>query len=246
MSEFMAKRPGQTQAAMDAMMNDPLFANALKSVRADPVYGRLVTGMPDNSVAVFDAIKNRVKSLMYPVMRSTTELLCRKRSAQQCHVVAGEDVRDCLAVGLFSSRCGSKLLIKLVAPTRHIDDDDLSGITRQVQERVGQLGRKVSKGARIEDKGLIPAPDLEAALEHMDGLFLDVMDMKRRTAVRGDFDDKIVEQASSILAGDFEDQIASWTRLQAHSAIGSQELGLERGTRVTGQNVVHLILRFEP
>jgi hypothetical protein len=44
-----------------------------------------------------------------------------------------------------------------------------------------------------------------------------MMDMERRAASRGDFDDEIVKGAGGILASDFEDEIAAWTRLESQT-----------------------------
>jgi hypothetical protein len=90
-TQSLYKRGGQAQVhpgVMTAMMKDPIFADALKNVRADPVYGRLVTGMPDNSVAVFDAVKKRLDDLASTADRSGSN------AAASVYGGVARDVRD--------------------------------------------------------------------------------------------------------------------------------------------------------
>jgi hypothetical protein len=53
-----------------ALSADPLFESALRVVREDPVYGRALAGKPDNSVAVFDAVKKHLDDLASDAGRS--------------------------------------------------------------------------------------------------------------------------------------------------------------------------------
>src|SRR6185312_2486573 len=95
--------------------------------------------------------------------------------------------------------------------------------------------------ACLEHEALLAAAHLEAAFQHVDRFFLDVVDVQRRTAARRHLDDEIVQEPPGLLARKLEDQVASGPRLKAQAAIGRQEDRLE-GCSLGAQCVVHLTL----
>ena len=60
-------------------------------------------------------------------------------------------------------------------------------------------------------------------LQNMDRLFLLVVHMQRRAAVRRDLDDEVVKRACCVFAGDLEDEIASRARLEAKALVWRQD-----------------------
>ena len=71
----------------------------------------------------------------------------------------------------------------------------------------------------------VPDAHLEAAGEDVDRLFLRVVDVERRPAVRRDLDDEVVERAAGVVAGDLEDEIAAGAGLEAEPSSGARNLG---------------------
>ena len=65
------------------------------------------------------------------------------------------------------------------------------------------------EATRLQHGGLVAAANLEASLEHMDGLLLDVMNVEGWPALRGNLHDEVIEQAACVLSGQLEDQVAA-------------------------------------
>ena len=61
-----------------------------------------------------------------------------------------EDGRDDRSIWRPVPGSRSQLLVELVAAPGGVDDDDLGGLIRQVEEGVWDLGRQVRKAALVE------------------------------------------------------------------------------------------------
>src|SRR5215467_8263005 len=96
-----------------------------------------------------------------------------------------------------------------------VDDDDLTRLIREVEERVWDTGREVGEASFSEAERLVADLDLVGAGEDVDRLLLMVVHMKRRSAVRCDLDDEVVESLAGVLSGDLEHEIAPRARLES-------------------------------
>src|SRR5262249_38509173 len=112
-----------------------------------------------------------------------------------------------------------------VAAAGRVDDDDLGGLLGQVQERVWQARRQIGEAPALERVQLVPDPDLEAPAEDVDRLFLPAGAVQRRTAMRWDLDDEVVECAAGVVARELEHEIAPRPGLKAQPLVRRQDLG---------------------
>ncbi len=101
-----------------------------------------------------------------------------------------------------------------MAAPRRVDNDDLARLIRQVQESVWDRGWKVRETTFFANEDLVSDPDLVPTFQSMDGLFLFVVNVKGRTAMRSDLDDEVVKRPAGLFARDLENQIAARTRLE--------------------------------
>src|SRR5207247_6173226 len=134
--------------------------------------------------------------------------------SQECHVVLREDRSQGFAIRGAGSGGRSELLIEPVSAPRRIDDDDLARFVGQVQEGVGYLRWQVGEPALVAVEDPVADPDLVAALENVDSLFLLVVYVEGRPAPGRHLDQEEVEGAAGVLSRDFEDQVATRSRLQ--------------------------------
>ena len=106
---------------------------------------------------------------------------------------------------------GPKLFVEFVAAAGCIDDDDLTLLAGQVQEGVWDLRRQIGEAAFVAIEDLIANADLEATLEHLDGLLLAMVHVQRRAAMWGHFNDEIVKGAVRVLARVLENKVPART-----------------------------------
>ena len=77
-----------TRVAPSPLMNDPLYQDALKAVRSDPVHSRFVNGLPDDSVGVLNEIKKYFGRL------ADRSAPLNDKTAASVYGGMGRDVRD--------------------------------------------------------------------------------------------------------------------------------------------------------
>jgi hypothetical protein len=77
-----------------------------------------------------------------------------------------------------------------MSATRRVHDDDLRRLVGQIDERMREARGHEREAAGIENVLLVGDANLESAGEHVEGLFLAVMDVQGRAAVGGDLDDE--------------------------------------------------------
>jgi hypothetical protein len=71
-----------------------------------------------------------------------------------------------------------------------------------------------TRTAFVTIKDRVADADFVAALQHVNGLFLHVVNVQGRAALGRDLYDKIVEGPTRFLARNLENQIAAWPRLK--------------------------------
>jgi hypothetical protein len=76
------------QAIFVNIAKDPLFKEAVKTIRADPVYGRTIVGFPDQSVQVFNEVKKALDDMAGAADRTG------KNFASATYGGLARDVRD--------------------------------------------------------------------------------------------------------------------------------------------------------
>jgi hypothetical protein len=141
-------------------------------------------------------------------------LIRAQRRAQEGHIVFFEERPDHLRVWRPHARDRPKLFVKFMAATRGVDDDHFTRLIGQVEEGMRHVGGHISKATFFEVINLVPDADLVTALQDVNGLFLLVMNVQRRSASGRHLDDEIIKGATGILAGNFENQIPAWAGLQ--------------------------------
>jgi hypothetical protein len=118
-----------------------------------------------------------------------------------------------------------------MASAGRVDDDDLTRVIREVEERVRDAGRKVGEASFSQVERLVPDLDLVAAGEDVDRLLLVMVDMERRSAVRRDLDDEVVEGPAGVLSGDLEDEIPPGAGLESQPLVPTTITDRPAGSR---------------
>src|SRR5215471_1491101 len=109
-------------------------------------------------------------------------------------------------------------------PAGRVNDDELTRLIREVEERVRDTRGEVRKASFSQAERLVADLDLVAAGEDMDRLLLKMVHMKRRPAVRRDLDDEVVESPAGVLSGDLEDEITPRARLESKPLVRCENL----------------------
>jgi len=93
---------------------------------------------------------------------------------------------------------------------------------------MGEIRRKKGKVSWAAVENFVATPDFVLTFQSMDRFVLPVVDMQRRTAMRRDPNDKIIECPTSIIASNLENEISAGARLEDQSLTSGYSLGLVR------------------